>query len=82
MPCWAGLNAATHLARVSLAVQSYALSSQGPSLRQVTNRVAWGIDLVYAFLGGAGVDVIGNRISGSLGNGNFPLNKPPDGGGR
>ena len=36
------------------------------------------IDLVYAFLGGAGVDVIGNRISGSLGNGSFPLNKPPE----
>ena len=38
------------------------------------------IDLLYAFLGGAGVDVIGNRISGKLGNGSFPLNKPPDGG--
>ena len=35
------------------------------------------IDLLYAFLGGAGVDVIGNRISGSLGNGSFPLTKPP-----
>ena len=34
------------------------------------------IDLLYAFLGGAGVDVIGNRISGKLGNGSFPLNKP------
>src|SRR3990172_5431572 len=36
------------------------------------------IDLFYAFLGGAGVDVIGNRISGKLGNGSFPLTKPPD----
>jgi hypothetical protein len=36
------------------------------------------IDLLYAFLGGAGVDVIGNRISGSLGNGSFPLTKPPE----
>ena len=36
------------------------------------------IDLLYAFLGGAGVDVIGNRISGKLGNGSFPLTKPPD----
>ena len=31
------------------------------------------LDLFYAFLGGAGVDVIGNRITGSFGNGNFPL---------
>ncbi|MEK7352894.1 MAG: hypothetical protein AABZ77_00110 [Chloroflexota bacterium] len=36
------------------------------------------IDLLYAFLGGAGVDVIGNRVSGSLGNGSFPLSKPPE----
>ncbi len=36
------------------------------------------IDLLYAFLGGAGVDVIGNRISGKFGNGSFPLTKPPD----
>ena len=36
------------------------------------------IDLLYAFLGGAGVDVIGNRISGKLGNGSFPLTKPPE----
>ena len=36
------------------------------------------IDLLYAFLGGAGVDVIGNRISGSLGNGRFPLTNPPE----
>ena len=33
------------------------------------------LDLFYAFLGGAGVDVLGNRITGSLGNGNFPLSK-------
>ena len=31
------------------------------------------IDLFYAFLGGAGVDVLGNRISAKLGNGSFPL---------
>jgi hypothetical protein len=31
------------------------------------------LDLFYAFLGGAGVDVIGNRIGGSAGNGSFPL---------
>lgn len=30
-------------------------------------------DLLYAFLGGAGVDAIGNRIAGRLGNGSFPL---------
>ena len=36
------------------------------------------LDLFYAFLGGAGVDVIGNRISGKLGNGSFPLPKPPE----
>ncbi len=30
-------------------------------------------DLLYAFLGGAGVDVIGNRLAGRLGNGSFPL---------
>ncbi|KTB47837.1 hypothetical protein DEALK_06820 [Dehalogenimonas alkenigignens] len=29
--------------------------------------------LLYAFLGGAGVDVIGNRLSGNFGNGSFPL---------
>ena len=31
------------------------------------------LDLFYAFLGGAGVDVLGNRISGKFGNGSFPL---------
>ena len=31
------------------------------------------IDLFYAFLGGAGVDVIGNRLAGKAGNGSFPL---------
>lgn len=36
------------------------------------------VDLLYAFLGGAGVDVIGNRLSGKLGNGSFPLTKPPE----
>ena len=34
------------------------------------------LDLLYAFLGGAGVDVLGNRISSKLGNGSFPL--PPE----
>ena len=33
------------------------------------------LDLFYAFLGGAGVDVLGNRIAGSLGNGNFPVSR-------
>ncbi len=46
----------------------YQLSSAGVGI----------IDLLYAFLGGAGVDVIGNRISGKLGNGSFPLTKPPE----
>lgn len=32
-----------------------------------------GMDLFYAFLGGAGVDVLGNRIAGKLGNSSFPL---------
>lgn len=36
------------------------------------------LDLFYAFLGGAGVDVLGNRIAGSLGNGNFPVSKSND----
>ena len=31
------------------------------------------LDLFYAFLGGAGVDVIGNRLAGKAGNGSFPL---------
>jgi drug/metabolite transporter (DMT)-like permease len=31
------------------------------------------LDLLYAFLGGAGVDVLGNRIAGKFGNGGFPL---------
>jgi len=34
-------------------------------------------DLFYAFLGGAGVDVLGNRIAGKLGNGSFPLQGKP-----
>ncbi|APV45281.1 hypothetical protein Dform_01967 [Dehalogenimonas formicexedens] len=29
--------------------------------------------LFYAFLGGAGVDVIGNRLAGNFGNGSFPM---------
>lgn len=35
------------------------------------------LDLFYAFLGGAGVDALGNRIAGKFGNGSFPL--PPGG---
>ena len=37
------------------------------------------LDLFYAFLGGAGVDVIGNRIAGKFGNGSFPLSSGIDG---
>lgn len=33
------------------------------------------LDLFYAFLGGAGVDVLGNRIAGKLGNGSFPVSQ-------
>ncbi len=36
------------------------------------------LDLFYAFLGGAGVDVLGNRISGKFGNGSFPLSSGVD----
>ena len=43
---------------------------------QLTNSVT-ALDLFYAFLGGAGVDVLGNRISSKLGNGSFPLPGPP-----
>ena len=39
---------------------------------EMSNSVGW-LDLFYAFLAGAGVDVIGNRIAGKLGNGSFPL---------
>lgn len=31
------------------------------------------LDLLYAFLGGAGVDALGNRIAGSFGKGSFPI---------
>jgi hypothetical protein len=37
------------------------------------------LDLFYAFLGGAGVDVLGNRISGKFGNGSFPLSSSSKG---
>jgi len=37
------------------------------------------LDLFYAFLGGAGVDVLGNRVAGKFGNGSFPLPEPPKG---
>lgn len=33
------------------------------------------VDFFYAFLAGAGVDVLGNRVSGKLGNGSFPFKK-------
>ncbi len=36
-------------------------------------------DMFYAFLGGAGVDVLGNRVAGKFGNGSFPLPEPPKG---
>ena len=36
------------------------------------------LDLFYAFLGGAGIDVIGNRIAGKFGNGSFPLSSGID----
>ena len=35
-------------------------------------------DLFYAFLAGAGVDVIGNRIAGKFGNGSFPVSNSPE----
>ena len=35
------------------------------------------LNLFYAFLGGAGVDVLGNRIAGKFGNGSFPLPASP-----
>ncbi len=31
------------------------------------------LDLFYAFLGGAGVDALGNRLAGKFGNGSFPI---------
>jgi len=37
------------------------------------------LDLFYAFLGGAGVDVLGNRVAGKFGNGSFPLPGLPKG---
>ena len=39
---------------------------------EISDKLGW-LDLFYAFLAGAGVDVIGNRIAGKLGNGSFPL---------
>ena len=40
-----------------------------------TGRTEADMDLFYAFLGGAGVDAIGNRIAGKLGYGSFPLRR-------
>ena len=37
------------------------------------------LDLLYALLGGAGIDVLGNRIAGKLGNGSFPLSGNKEG---
>ncbi len=37
------------------------------------------LDMFYAFLGGAGVDALGNRIGSKFGNGSFPMPKPPGG---
>lgn len=31
------------------------------------------LELFYAFLGGAGVDVLGNHVAARFGNGGFPL---------
>lgn len=33
------------------------------------------VDLLWAFLGGAGVDALGNRISSKFGNAQWPLKK-------
>lgn len=35
------------------------------------------IDLIAAFIGGAGVDVLINRVAGAMGNPSFPLRAPP-----
>lgn len=43
---------------------------------QLANSVSV-LDLFYAFLGGAGVDVLGNRIAGKFGNGSFPIPSKP-----
>jgi hypothetical protein len=40
---------------------------------QLSHTTVTVLDLFYAFLGGAGVDAIGNRIAGKFGNGSFPL---------
>ena len=45
---------------------------------QLTHTTVTVLDLFYAFLGGAGVDVIGNRIAGKFGNGSFPLSNSPE----
>ena len=42
---------------------------------QLSHTTVTVLDLFYAFLGGAGVDAIGNRIAGKFGNGSFPLPK-------
>jgi hypothetical protein len=40
---------------------------------QFAHTTVTALDFFYAFLGGAGVDVLGNRIAAKFGNGNFPL---------
>ena len=44
---------------------------------ELAGSITW-LDLFYAFLGGAGVDVIGNRIAGKFGNGSFPFPNSPE----
>ena len=44
---------------------------------EMSDSAGW-LDLFYAFLAGAGVDVIGNRIAGKFGNGSFPLSNSPE----
>jgi hypothetical protein len=45
---------------------------------QFTHTTVTVLDLFYAFLGGAGVDAIGNRIAAKFGNGSFPLSNSPE----
>ncbi|WP_253689417.1 hypothetical protein [Dehalococcoides mccartyi] len=44
---------------------------------ELSGSLSW-LDLFYAFLAGAGVDVIGNRIASKFGNGSFPLPNSPE----
>jgi hypothetical protein len=50
--------------RALIAALIFALANQGaPSA----------VNILYAFLGGAGIDVLVNRVGGSFGNPTFPL---------